>query len=145
MESEEAIYRNAFKEVYILINDLSEELYCLISPNFIKEIKSNMNKNYNISLQELEENGAMPETKAIMSLVYRDYLCDEEEKSKLLNEDKVATEEQREKYFDMFDKDENVNTEIETEVIQATTELMEIENENIFKKIINKIIAFFKR
>ena len=63
-------YHKAFKEVYILINDFSSELYIKIPKSFIKILKENMDKTYDVSLEKLHSEGTMEETDAVMSLVF---------------------------------------------------------------------------
>ena len=55
-------YNKAFKEVYILINDLSSELYIKIPKSVIKILKDNMDKNYDVLLEKLHSEGTMEET-----------------------------------------------------------------------------------
>ena len=89
IETKEMRYRKAFKEIYIIINDLSEELYSKIPKSFISLIKKNMDLEYNVFAEKLQQEGEMPETRAIMALIYRDYLCDEDTKKNLLEQERL--------------------------------------------------------
>ncbi len=150
-------YHKAFKEVYILINDLTPDLYLRIPKNFIEIIKKNMDDDYDISLEELNINGCMEETETIMSLIYRDFICSDELNQKLLEYDKQQIEQELERYNNIFDNDDDKKieekqqqpSEIESTNIEEEqkeeTSLVVVKEENIFVKIINKIKSIFKR
>ena len=53
--AETNIYSKAFKETYIIINNLAEELYLKIPNSLIKTIKNNMDRNYEITIQDINE------------------------------------------------------------------------------------------
>lgn len=157
-------YHKAFKEVYILINDLSSELYIKIPKNFIKIIKDNMDKNYDVSLEKLHSEGTMEETDAVMSLVFRDFICPDELSKRLIEYDKKQIEEEIDRYNNIFgsnekieedkenkedkiktaDEDENVNVNVNKEN-SVNNQLVVIKEETIFRKIINLIKSLFKR
>ena len=151
-------YHKAFKEVYILINDLSPDLYLRIPKNFIEIIKSNMDEDYDITLEELNTNGYMEETETLMSLIFRDFICSDELNEKLIEYDKNQVEQELERYNNIFgneDKSDSNETEIvkqaneiENESNEEKTEetsLVVVKEENIFVKILNKIKCLFKR
>ena len=151
-------YHKAFKEVYILINDLSPDLYLRIPKNFIEIIKSNMDEDYDITLEELNTNGYMEETETLMSLIFRDFICSDELNEKLIEYDKNQVEQELERYNNIFgneDKSDSNETEIvkqaneiENESNEEKTEetsLVVVKEENIFVKILNKIKSLFKR
>ena len=78
------------------------------------------------------------------------YWCDDEnEKKELLKmyseNDKKIEAEMRERYNpdNLFTKKEKVKPN--NEVKQENTELIEYKEQNIFKKILNKIMKFFKK
>lgn len=49
------VYSKAFKETYIIINNLAEELYIKIPNSLIKTIKNKMDRNYEITIQDINE------------------------------------------------------------------------------------------
>lgn len=95
-------YSRAFKETYLIINNLAEELYARIPKKFIKMIKENMSKEYIITLKELQQKGQMEETKIILSLIYRDFLCDEKTKEELIIQEQLKIQEEEEKINNIF-------------------------------------------
>lgn len=142
-------YHKAFKEVYILINDLSPELYLRIPKNFIEIVKCNMDEDYDITLEELNTNGYMEETETLMSLIFRDFICSDELNEKLIEYDKNQVEQELERYNNIFGNEEKIaSIEIENESNEEKieeTSLVVVKEENIFVKILNKIKSLFKR
>ncbi len=79
-------YRNAFTEVYEIINYLEEEEYNKIPEKVRKIIEENRNKDYEYYINEnipFEEQKMLPETKAILFNFFRDYLCTEKQREKI--------------------------------------------------------------
>ena len=76
----------AFSEVYDVINHMSKEMQEKIPKSFVNLIKDNRELafkfyiDYSIDIKEQ----LLEETKVILSLIYRDYLCDKEKREKLL-------------------------------------------------------------
>lgn len=83
-------YKNALSEVDAILNLLSEDMKNKISQSFLKFIEENKSQAYiphfNIDLP-LNEQKLMKETKIILSLIYRSYLCDIETSRKLKIDD----------------------------------------------------------
>ena len=99
-------YHKAFKETYLLINDLSSELYAKIPKSFIKIIKENMDEFYDISIDKLNTEGMMEETEVLMSLIFRDFLCTEEVSQKLIEYDNDQIKQELERYNNIFGNEE---------------------------------------
>ena len=95
----------SFSEVYEIILHMDKELVKKIPVQFINFIKQNKKDNYitnidytkSINKQELQRG-----TRVILSIIYRDYLCDYEKKKELMQNDNIELkkieEELREKY-----------------------------------------------
>ena len=140
-------YARAFTEVELLINDLAEELYIRIPKNFIKLIQENKDKTYKITLEELNRKGEMEETKAIMSLVFRDYLVPDAVAEQLKDRDKAIIEKENNRFNEIFPSDkkeskESVNTNINKAEENKETSLVEVKEESLFDKIINIVKNF---
>ena len=90
--------RNAYTEVYTILQDLDEEEYKKIPPEVIKAIKENRNLEYYFELDndlELKEQTLLPQTKAILFNLFRDYLATTEQKEKIIkmqNEERAKIE-----------------------------------------------------
>lgn len=141
-------YNNAFTEVYTILDYLDEEELKKIPSEVLEVIASNRNLEYEYQIDEdveLKECQMLPETKAILFNLFRDYLSTPEQKEKII---RVQAEERKrnelkkqEKYnTDVF---ANRRQEIEKNA-EETVQLIEYK-ESIFKRILDKIKSFFKR
>ena len=106
--------RNAYTEVYTILQDLDEEEYKKIPPEVIKAIEENRNLEYDFELDEnleLKEQILLPQTKAILFNLFRDYLATLEQKEKIIkmqNEESRTEEERQENAKDEIkEKEEN--------------------------------------
>jgi hypothetical protein len=98
-------YKKALKQVYMILKSLGKDIIDKIPIDMLNFIEENMDKDYFFVLDEnieLEEQELMDETLGIISLIWRDYLCSDEERKKLQAEDserqKQFENEQRKKY-----------------------------------------------
>ena len=141
--------KNAYKEVYTILQELNEEEYNKITPEIIEAIRANMIEEYEYELDdelELKEHQMLPETKAILFNLFRDYLATPEQKEKIIrmqNEERQKNEIKKQKQYntDVFKNKQNENLKQNQ---QETKQLIEYK-ENIFKKILNKIIKCFTK
>lgn len=98
-------YGKAFKEVYMILKSVGKEVVDKIPTSMLNFIEDNMDKDYFFILDEniaLEEQTFMDETLGIISLIWRDYLCSDEEREKIQIADRQKQiqieNEKREKY-----------------------------------------------
>ena len=76
-------YKDAYTEVYEILEQLDEEEYNKIPSNVITAIRENRNTEYEFEVDEeleLKEQELLPETKAILFNIFRDYLSTPEQK-----------------------------------------------------------------
>ena len=106
-------YKNALSEVNAVLNLSSEDIKNKISQSFFKFVNKNKSETYRPDFDmdlPLEEQKLMKETKVILSLIYRNYLCDENTKRKLEIDDiiEIRTKqmelEQKYSYENLFKK-----------------------------------------
>lgn len=140
-----------YMDISIIISMMPNEMRNKISKGFINFVESNKSNNYvsNINPQiPLKEQKIRKETKEMLGIIYRDYLCDDEERVNLLEKEKKELLElenqRREKYdpdniFKKNDIKENINEDIITNEVAMVKYQ---EKESIIKKIINKIKSF---
>ena len=138
---------NAYTEVYTILQHLNEEEYNKIPPEIVDAIRLNRNVEYEYTLNnklDLEKQEMLPETKAILFNLFRDYLATPEQKNKIIqmqNEERQKNELRKQQLYssNVFEnrQKENVyNPNIETKQIVKY-------KENIFKRILDKIKKFF--
>lgn len=149
MEMNRTIDRNAYayKEIYEILKIFPSELVNKIPKDKIEFFYQNMNYDYeyNISKETFDGQTMLDETKAILTILFRDYWATPEQKEKLLNFTKnaeiVIEKENREKYNpDNLFKNRSIN---HIENVQQEQALVEYK-EPFFKRIINKIRNLFK-
>ena len=160
----EELYKDAFSEVFFILNKL--QLRNRIPNNFVNFIQKNRNINYNPKFSDdviFHPEMLKLETREILSLIYRSYLCSDDEKMKLLKDDEIKIKNENE----IFTKNETINNQtikIETnknEIVgkeiakdennikenktDSNMQLIDTSKMNFFKKIYLKIKSFFKR
>lgn len=142
-------YKKAYSEILEIIKYLPEEEREKIPEEKIKFFEENCDKNYEFkfnSSKPLEEQEFLRETYAIIIILFRDYFATETQKEKLqeilfLNEEKRQRE-LREKY-----NPEKIMTQrVQKPKIEPkeSTELIEIKEENVLKKVFKKIVNWIK-
>lgn len=131
---ENGVYAKAFVEVDFVISSLTEELRSLIPSSFKKIISDNKDQNYIITEKYLKENGMMEETKAILSLIYRDFFCNDETRSNLVRQDEIELQKINQVKFDQKIK-----------VEETKKELIVIEKKKWYQKIFDIILKLILR
>lgn len=151
-------YRKAFKEAYIILQYLDRKQYKKIPKITIKTIKNNMDLEYNYEVNEnfeLEEQDMLPETKALLYNIYRDYLTDPERREEILKkqkEERIEREKKKKEKNDpaklFVDKEKErvvipaplQDAKPEGEVVSHKLPMqIEASEEKGFRKIINRI------
>ena len=143
----------AYTEVLLILSYMEPKYVDMIPKKLLELFNEEKDKNYypkinpNISLAE---QNLQRKTLALLAMLNLNYWCkDENEKQEMLKmyseNDKKIEAEMRERYNpdNLFKKRENV--EQNDEVKEECTDIIEYKEQNIFKKILNRIIKFFKR
>ena len=141
---------NAYTEVYIILQELNEEEYNKIPPEVIKTIEANRNEDYEYELDaelELKDQPMLPETKAILFNLFRDYLATPEQKAKIIrmqNEARQKNELKKQQIYntDVFADRKNEKPQYTMQNEKEVTDIIQYK-ENIFTRIWNKIKSFF--
>ena len=143
-------YREAFSEVNEIFKLMPKELVNRIPKKFREMIEEEKEETYYPNIQEpLEEQKLKNETIIILGLIYRDFLCDENERRKLQEKDakelaeveQEIEKEMRQKYNpdEIFKRKSHTRDvkgqEIETHMI--------LKEEKWYKKIFNIIKRIF--
>ena len=139
--------KNAYEEVYTILQELNEKEYNKIPLEVIEMIEANRNEEYEYELDdelELKEQPMLPETKAILFNLFRDYLATPEQKAKIIKMQSEARKKNELKKQQMYNTDVFANKPKEnlTENYNETTQIVEY-RESILKRILNKIKNFF--
>ena len=140
----------AFTEVYDVINHMEIEMQEKIPKKFIDLIRENRDLDYklNINYKEDIKKQLLKESKVILSLFYRDFLCSKEKKEKLLQLDleEIRREEKilSEKYEIDFEKRKKETLKENKEEQKAKLPI-KVEKEKWYKKISEFLKRLFKR
>ena len=127
------VYTKALTEVDEVLNYLDVKLLNKIPETFKNFIKNSKNKMYKYQYNKekpLYEQELSKEAKAIISLIYRDYICDSQEKNQLVQEEKINMQNE----FKVKEI-ETIKNDVKTE----TKAIAIIEKESFWKKVINKM------
>lgn len=144
-------YLKAFSEVEQIIKIMPESLQNKIPDRFKNIISTEKSQAYIPNIKEpFEQCNIMEETKIILAVIYRDFLCSEEEKKeiKLKDSQKLMEYEKnlREKYNpdDIFKNKKNNQIKIE-ETQSEETAMVEYKEKNFLQKLFDKIKQLFKK
>lgn len=136
--------KQAFTDLSVIIKMMPKNMREKINTNFINLIEqykdtdytSTVNPNIPIRNQKLSET-----TEALLALIYRDYLCTEEERKTLIaaeNQELERVENKKRKQYEVDFSKRNVSTNVTTE-----TALIEYKKENILTRFFYFIKKFF--
>lgn len=145
-------YQEAFVEVEEILKIMPVELSEKIPMKFRKIIIENQAPDYKVIIQEpLEQQKLKKETLVILGLIYRDFLCDEEERNRLKQEDVAELnriQKELEKQYDInnvFEKRKAKNVKQEELEQENLTSLTLYEEPGFLKRIFNLIKGIFKK
>ena len=141
------VYKEAYTEISEIFKLMPRTMLNKIPNKFVQMVDTQKSTSYIPNITEpLEQCTLKEETKVILYMIYRDFLCDKEEKSKLKYRDsqklKEAEEELRKKYNpdDIFKSNETVYIE----ELANNIAIMD-DRESLITKIMNKIKLIFKK
>lgn len=144
-------YRKAFSEIEQIIELMPNGLQNKIPNKFKNIISSEKSKIYKPNIKEpFEECEIMYETKIILSVIYRDFLCSESERNEIKFRDsqklKEYEDELRKKYNpdDIF-KNKNIQPENKIQENNEEKSIAVIQEEKWYQKIFSIIKNIFKR
>lgn len=144
-------YLKAFSEVEQIIKLMPESLQKKIPDRFKNIISTEKSQAYIPNIKEpFEKCNIMEETKIVLAVIYRDFLCSEEEKKeiKLKDSQKLMEyeEELREKYnTDNIFLNRNTIQYSSEEVKTDQTAIVEYKEKKFLQKLFDKIKHIFKR
>ena len=148
-------YKEAFTEVNEIIKMMPDELVNKIPSKFREMMVEEKDKIYIPNIKEpLEKCKLKNETIIILGLIYRDFLCPEEERKKSQEKDarelqevqKNIEDEVRQKYNpdDLFKKRNENNTE-KTHNLGENNSMLVVQEQKWYQKIFKIIKGIFKR
>lgn len=145
-------YSEAAVEVLDILNHTNKEDVARIPQSFIKFLTNISSKSYKVKFnheQPISGLNLKKQTRELLGFIYITWWCDKEEREKykkLIHESNIKNEEIKEKYNvnDIFkNKKENQEHKIIQNENVMKTSIAEYKKENIFKRVLNKILSFF--
>ena len=131
--------KEAFYEVNEILNLIPKELVEKIPNSFLEIIKENKANNYYKEIKGLDNLEILKkETIVLLGLIYRDFLCTEEERQDIIRKEKKAAAEKY-NYDNLFKKINYAKSNEQLKNVQSKS-LIEVKN----KWYVN-IIDFFKK
>ena len=144
-------YFKAFTEVEQIIMLMPKGLQNKIPKKFKHLVVTWKDPNYIVNIEEpFEECNIMEETKIVLAVIYRDFLCSKEEKREIQLRDyeklKEYEEEMRQKYNpdDLF-KNKKKDIQEYKSTMTEDTAIVEYKEKNFLQKIFDKIKHLFKK
>ena len=142
----------AYAEVLLILSYMEQKYADMIPKKLLELFNEEKDQNYQPDINpkiSLAEQNLQRKTLALLAMLNLNYWCkDESEKQEMLKmyaeNDKKIEAEMRERYNpdNLFKTRKKV--EQNDEAKEESTEIIEYKEQNIFKKILNKIMKFFK-
>lgn len=136
-----------YKDTYTIITMMDEDLRSKISNKFIEFLMVNMDKEFEGTINNkvpLKNQELRYEVRLMLSLIYINFICDDETQKKL----EAIDEENIQKFYnrDIFDNASSSSEVIDSEAEESNEENSLVEyKETFLKKIWNKIKSIFNK
>ena len=130
---EKSFDRRALAEVYNVLIMLNKENFDKIPKKMIQAIKNNMDTEYDVQWNEIENGNLLEDTEKILAVLYTDYLATLEEKNIIMQLENL-------RYKDCYPVFKN---RVKKENINEERKLVEVKKENWFMRLVGKIKCFF--
>lgn len=154
-KEKEKIYGRAYRELYVIISNLTEEIKEKIPKNVIENILRKMDKTYDFRLEnnDIFNSEYMVETKALFLELYIRYIAEDEEDFwevyKERRNDLFKKEIEKEYLVRKYENSNSIKIEDRNDIVNNIIEEKsflpsEIREKNIIEKFFNKIISVIK-
>lgn len=135
-------YPNAYKEVYVILNNINKEGLEKIPQAFMDMLQKNMSKDYEFEMNtsvDFEEQNLLKETKVILAYIFLNYWGTEEQKVRIEKKfrNDIAKEEQQKIKYDS--KDLFSNKESSDISQNEETKMIVYKEKNILSRFICKL------
>ena len=145
-------YSNSLYQISEILKYIAPNLKSRIPKKIISYFENNKSKDFNWQIDKtvpLEEQDLLTTTKEILTVLYKDYMCDDIERVKLdktLNENEIKYQnELREKYkSDNIFRNRQKNIEVTNQEAENITSIVTYK-ESFLSKIISRIKLFFHK
>lgn len=142
------IYPNVATELLEIFKYLEKNVREKIPTDLEKKLIEFKNEEYVFNIDKsksLNEQELLPETRQILSMIYLKYCCSEDEANEILNAKKNKDLEIEKFKSEKYSIDKIFATEEKIEEPSNMEMIVYEEESSVYKKIINKIKAFFEK
>lgn len=102
----DSVIKKSFTEAIEVIKNSEQEIINKIPKDFIRILEQNKDNDYKININEIDvENDLLPETYAILGLIYRDFLVSKEERKQLIENEKIILKKYEEELSKKYSTD----------------------------------------
>ena len=145
----ENLNKRAVSEVIQILNHTEKEIIERIPEKFIKFLFDNADNEYEPNIDFFDENwenSIDEDAKALLALIYRDYIASDNERNELLEEERKENAKQEELLREKYNPDNLFKNNQETEEQKdfvSNTQLEEIKEISWYKRLFKKILSIF--
>lgn len=140
-------YEEAFCEVNEILKYFDKDILNKIPREYIENIKNNMSKSYKVmydNTKSINEQDLKRETRAILSVIYRDYICNENVRKEIIQKDTQELINLEEKKREDYENKEIFKHNLNPEKTEEKS-IVVIKKPNIIQRIIEKIKSFWRK
>lgn len=135
------ITKQAYSEVYAIINLLSWNLFSKIPDKILENIEKKRDKENNIDINNIEDYHPSEQANKLLAVLYKNYFATEEEKKVIQAKEKILYQKEQEELHEKYNPDNIFKSrETKIETVENSVSMVEYK-ESIFTKIKN----WFKR
>ena len=137
------ITKQAYSEVYAIINLMSWNLITKIPENILENIENKRDKEQIIEIDNIEEYQPSEQANKLLAVLYKNYFATDEEKSVIQAKEKILYKKEQEELLEKYNPDDLFkNKETKNETIDNSVSMEEYK-ESFFAKIRNWFVRTF--
>jgi len=137
-------YSKVFKELSEIFKYIPEEQMKKIPDEIIKRIEEKKDNEYNyevIHIEDFQNQNMLKETRAILAVLYRDYWASEEERKEIKEQERIEFINGK---VELSNNSKEIFTKKDKKIEKEAENAIIVYKESFIRKIIKKIISFFK-
>ena len=137
------ITKQAYSEVYAIINLMSWNLITKIPEKILENIENKRDKEQIIEIDNIEEYQPSEQANKLLAVLYKNYFATDEEKSVIQAKEKILYKKEQEELLEKYNPDDLFkNKETKNETIDNSVSMEEYK-ESFFAKIRNWFVRTF--
>jgi len=129
------ITKEAYSEVYAILNLMSWNLINKIPEKIWENIENKRDKDKVIEINNIEEYQASEQANKLLAVLYKDYFATDEEKEVIQAKEKILEQKEQEELYEKYNPDNIFKNKVsKVETIENSVAMVEYK-ESIFTKI----------